>query len=356
LEIELPYRELGTPVDFTSARKVGLSKFIFKDEIFGVTAYQAVPGTVDATIRNNFAGGNLDDLVAALEEAGMHSQYLKISWNEVQEGPVYVITDLVVGVVVSAASHMDISGQRLLDALFSVGWFNDFISLMSMPWQTYVLLTSVENEPFNRWNLDAAAEFSSKQTDEVPPIEETKTHFMEDGQVTAAVGEFVTTMVEEGYVTSVLRYSAHVGYETIKPVTYWGSILIPAKYRTHVRLSVDFTSDPECFITESPFALTAGVIVALGKAAALIIAAFLVGAGVFYALQNLTTQEESYEKWGWVQDPDTGEWEYKVIETGESKGPPEWWSQVIPIVTIGSVVVICVFGVAVVLPRILPAR
>ncbi|GAI69116.1 unnamed protein product, partial [marine sediment metagenome] len=84
----------------------------------------------------------MNDLRLALEAAGLQVQYLKISWNETASGPDYVITDLVVGVVVNAASYMNISGQRLLDALLTVDWYKNFVLKLVMPWRTYVLLTS----------------------------------------------------------------------------------------------------------------------------------------------------------------------------------------------------------------------
>ncbi|GAI66208.1 unnamed protein product, partial [marine sediment metagenome] len=102
--------------------------------------------------------------------------------------------------------------------------------------------------------------------------------FMTDGQVTLAIGEFIKTMIDEGYATTVLRYDVHVGYELIRPAFRVSAYLwAPAIYRTHTRLSVDFTSDPECFLTESPLILTAGVILAIGKAIALIILAIGIG-------------------------------------------------------------------------------
>ncbi|GAI48740.1 unnamed protein product, partial [marine sediment metagenome] len=66
-----------------------------------------------------------------------------------------------------------------------------------------MLLTSVETEPFNRWIWDAKADFKSRNRDETPPIEETKTHFLDDGHVALAMGEFVQTMIDEGYATTM---------------------------------------------------------------------------------------------------------------------------------------------------------
>lgn len=353
----MPFKEYGTPVEFSSFREVGLTKFIFKDEIFGVHGYQSAPVMVAGATRHAFAGGDLNDLKVALEAAGLQVQYIKISWNETPSGPDVLITDLVVGVVVSAASYMNISGQRLLDALLTVDWFNNFVSLLVMPWRTYVLLTSVETEPFNRWSWDATSDFLSRNRDETPPIEETKMHFLTDGQVSLAMGEFVKTMIDEGYATTMLRYNVQVGYELLRPAFRTGAYTwAPALYRTHVRLSVDFTSDPECFLTESLIVLTAGVILAIGKAIAWIILALGVGLGVFFALQNLTTVEENYDKFGWVQNPETGEWEFRLIETGTKKAPPEWWGDVLTVVGVVAAVAAAVVVAVVVIPRVLPER
>ncbi|GAI49743.1 unnamed protein product, partial [marine sediment metagenome] len=77
---------------------------------------------------------------------------------------------------------------------------------------------------------------------------------------------------------------------------------------------------------------------------------------VFYALQNLTTVEELYEIWGWVLNPETGEWEYRVIETGERRAPPEWWGETITIVGVVAALAAAAVVAVVVIPRILPER
>ena len=77
---------------------------------------------------------------------------------------------------------------------------------------------------------------------------------------------------------------------------------------------------------------------------------------IFYALQNLTTIEKFYEMWGWVQDPETGEWEYLVVETGREKAPPEWWAETITIVGVVAALAAAAVVAVVVIPRILPER
>lgn len=177
----------------------------------------------------------------------------------------------------------------------------------------------------NRYKWKAKSKvwrIEQSNTPPTPPSDaEIKSHFDSDGKVAEAIGEFVQKMVDAGHQVTILGYSTQVGKEFIRSGMTGGYIDHYWKeYRTHVRLVIDFTSTPECFLTESPLIVTSGAIVAIGIA----IGAIITAAGVFYALQNLTTVKETYTIYGWVKNPNTGEWEYIPVEEGEKTRPPEW--------------------------------
>ncbi len=351
----LQVKETGTPVDFTNARDIDMQKYTFQDDFFGVYAYQGTPVMVDATTRDNFANGNLNDLQNQATEQGMPIQYIRISWNETYYGMVqgYLITDLVVGVVSRGARIFNIGPTYLVNALKAIGWFNQLISKVSMPWKAWELLqTPNRTESFNRWNWDAISAPWSKSAPigqpipDPPATSEVVSHFVSEGKVSEALGKFVQEIIDKGFQCTVLSYKVQVCYER-RPIPSTG-YYHGYQYRTHTRLSIDFQTNAEVL---DPF-FTPIVIVALGKIIALIIAALLVGAGIYFALQNLTTTEETYEKWEWVQNPDTGDWEWKPVETGSKKAPPDWWGTVFTIVGIVGVIVVA----AVVVPKLIPQR
>ena len=186
-------------------------------------------------------------------------------------------------------------------------------------------------ETKNRWVWKAVSspfQLSSLSGFPDPPsIEEVKQRFLEDGQVDTAIGEFVTSMLDEGYTITLLGYEVSIEFECTRTWSHKDHDF--AEYKTHTTLAVDFKSDPECLLTESPLVITTGLIVAVGKA----IAWILVGVGVYFAFRNLTTTHKEYEKWGYVKNPDTGEYEWKIIEKGsEDKPPVEAWSGIVIII------------------------
>lgn len=84
----------------------------------------------------------MGDLESAINANGMHSLYMRFSWNEVPPDPeshVYTIYDFALGIVVKTLTEM--SADRILNALFSVGWFNNFVSptIETEVWIAYLL-------------------------------------------------------------------------------------------------------------------------------------------------------------------------------------------------------------------------
>ena len=350
----LVVREAGTSVNFVTFKDVDLNKFIFQDEIFGVYAYQSYPVTVDAATRNAFANGNLADLQSVISANGMQPQYMRISWNEEVAGPNYYITDLVVGVLVKATSSIDITANRLTKVLSYVGWYKNLISKLVMPWQVYVIdLPTGIAQNFNRWSWDAvSATFqlsSLSGTPSPPSVDETKNHFIYDknggNMVDSAIGEFARKMLDGGYQVTFLGYSVGIGYETVRIWQYRDRSY--AEYKTHTRLSVDYTTNPEILSSKT---LVPQLIIQ-AAAAAIIILAGLIGTGIFFALNQMNTEEITTEHIEEYYDAN-GNLVRKVIDRTTQKTTTNWLQPVVAIVGIVAVIVVA----AVVLPRVLPER
>jgi len=334
-------KELGTTVPFDDYREPSMGYYIFPDETFGIYAYQAIAATVDSATLNAFRNGSANDLRTVIEANGMQFRYLRISWNE--EGN--RVTDLVVGVVVTATSPMNINGNRLVDVMHYIGWFHNLISKLVMPWKAYVFVQKPQTtaETSYRWVWDAVSapyQLSSLTGFPSPPsVDEVRTHFINDGQVDAALGKFVRDMLDEGYQITLLRYQVGICYETVRTWQYRDRTY--AEYRTHTRLSVEFLSDTGLPISLEFWSVLA---VAIGKAILFII----IGAAIFYALTNLTQTQKITEEYGWVQNPETGEYEWKPVKRTTETGPPEWWSTVF----IGAIAII---GAVIVIPPVIKA-
>ena len=74
---------------------------------------------------------------------------------------------------------------------------------------------------------------------------------------------------------------------------------------------------------------------AILKGVAYIIAALVIAVGIAYFLYNMSHTESTYEKWGWVYNPNTGKYEWMVTEAGKKTEPPNWWGWVIAVVGLG---------------------
>ena len=126
------------------------------------------------------------------------------------------------------------------------------------------------------------------------------------------------------------------------------------KYRLHTRFAWDFTTDPDFSIDEPVaglFTITLTVILAI------IFAVGLVAIGGIVAW-NLTHEGSRYIKYEVLRDADgnviyddNGNPIIYPSEEGEEWGPPDWWSWVIPIVALGTVVVVSAYAI----PRVVKA-
>lgn len=341
-------KEAGTPVDFSQGREIDLQMYTFRDDIIGLYAYQGVPATIDRETRNAFVNGNLADILNQAAGQGMNIEYIRITWNETAQGNNYYITDLVVGVVAKVTRDYNTGPAYLIDALKAIGWYNQLISKLSMPWQSWLLLQTTRTTPFTRWVWEAKSDVWGKSAGigqpipDPPPVSEVRGHFVDDGNVDEAIGAFVRRALDDGYTLTILSYKVDICYERVYYV-YQG--MHGYSYRTHTRLSIDFTTGTELgAMAKRSFAIP------LFVWAAVAIAIIILAAGGFFALQNLTTETETWQKWGWVQNPETGDWEYKVVEEGTKTGPPEYWGTVLTAIGVVSVLALTV----IIVPRLLP--
>jgi ribosomal protein S21 len=333
----LMIKETGTPITFSQAKALDTQNFVFQNMTFGLYAYQGSPVTVDSATRNSFANGNLADITNQLVGQGMQPQYIRISWNETSSGNNYYITDLVVGLVIKVTGIVNTGPAYAIDALKKVGWFNQMVSKLTMPWQAWELIPEPATRPLNRFDWDAVA--NPVEASSTPSADDVRTHFIVDGQVDVALGKFVKKMVDNGYATTIKSYQVYVGFEQETKRNRQNHMV--TYYRAHTRLSVDFTTTPSLGDSRTLFAW---IIVAIGVA----VAAIITAVAVYNWLNNLSTQRT--DTYGWVQNPDTGEWEWVV--TGSQTSPPSWWSDVFIIV---GVAIVGVAGLLL-LPRLLPKK
>lgn len=126
-----------------------------------------------------------------------------------------------------------------------------------------------------------------------------------------------------------------------------------------VRPVVTFVAnvDSETDFFTSP-ALGAMTIMAIGVVAALIIVAlgavFVGIPALERVLSGMTTEEWEVTKYGWVLNPETGEWEWKIIEeeSGEKPSP----IGITTVIIAGTIAAVIIIGAAIVLPRVLPEK
>lgn len=355
-------KETGTPVDFANAREIKLQKYTYQDDVFGIYAYQSEPVTIDATTRDIFANGSLADLQNQATGQGMPTQYIKISWNETQQGNNYYITDLVVGVVSKVTRNFNTGPAYLIDALKAVSWFKQFIAKVGMPWKAWLLLISTRNTAYNNWGSESVSDWKSvakpvtESLPDLPTSEETLAILRQEGKFDDALGQFAVQMLDKGYTVTLLGYNLSVCFEktpTIRLPFIWGY-----RYKLHVRFTWDFTSNPDVSVEQSNrlFIWTIPIILAIVAA----VTFFAVAVIVSY---NLTHEESSYVKYDVLRDSNgnpiydsNGNPIIVPTEKGNSSGPPDWWSGVIQNVVIAGLVIGGIILAVVVVPKLLPKR
>lgn len=353
-------KETGTPVDFTNAREIGFKTRTFRDDVFGLYAYQGAPVTVDAATRDAFVNGDLVDLINQSWGQGMQTLYVLITWNETAEGDNYYITDLVVGVVAKVTRDFNTGPDYLVTSLKAVGWLNQMISKMVMPWQSWLLLTPTQNVAYHSWYWEAVSDWWKEEvriTDPIPDppsIDEVKN--VVTSEADAALGTFTTKLIDEGFTPTILGRRVQVCYEkSPEIVTRWASHYI--MYRTHVRFSWDFTTDPP-FTVEDTRLLPGFITGAFVLKLILVIGGLIVVGVVAYKfVHNMTTERSGFVEWEVLRDAEGNpiydeEGNPIIVPTKEGwqEGPPDWWADVIPTVILGTFVII---GAFIVIPPVI---
>lgn len=357
--LTLRVKETGTPVDFSKARVLNLQAYMFRDDVFGIYAYQGAPITVDAAIRDSLLNGNLADLLNQAAGQGMQIQYIRISWNETAQAGKYYITDLVVGAVAKVTRDFNTGPAYLTDALKAVGWYNQMISKMYMPWQAWLLLIATRTTPYKTCQETSISDWKGVSKPigtplpDLPTAETVKAQLLQEGKFSAALGEFAVKLLDKGYTITVLSYQVQVCFE--KTVVRRSGYYWFYQYRLHVRFSWDFTSNPDFTVTESlrrlePFTITAVFLL-------WVIGIIVAGAIAGIIAYNLTHKESGYIEWEVLRDaqgnPIFDEEGNPIIvpkKQGWESGPPEWWSDILTYAVIGGLIII---GTVFVLPPII---
>lgn len=149
-----------------------------------------------------------------------------------------------------------------------------------------------------------------------------------------AIGEFVRKIVDAGYTVTVKDYGYGYHFEYVEGgVSGYTTRVYWAKYQFHLTIYVEY-------ITNAPAPLNtllAPVLVFLIAMALVLVLAMV----AYEFAHNLTSKTEINEQYGWVQNPNTGIWEWVVISRKTTTGPPDWWAYIIPIIALGGIVLLC---------------
>jgi hypothetical protein len=342
----LQRKEIGTTVDFTKGIEItNFQRYMYRDDVVGILAYQSIPATINATIRDAFLNGNLADVQTQAAGQGMLVRYVETSWNETAQGNNYLITDFVVGVVFQVTRDYNTGPAYMVDALKAIPWFNQFMSKTSLPWKGWQLLSPTRAGSYNHWVEESVSDFIvagspiNEPPPELPDAVIVKAQIMSQGNFQNAFGTFTTNMLEKGY--SVTFPANSYGIDICYEKTVTGAI--PGQpyyhgyyYKVHVRFWWDFTTVPDFTTTQGAklqFLTTAFILWLI------IIIGGLMIVGV--AVYNLTHTRSEYTKWGPLLDANgnpildsNGNPIIIPVQTGSQEGPPDWWGFVVPIIAL----------------------
>jgi len=161
-----------------------------------------------------------------------------------------------------------------------------------------------------------------------------------NSHVANAIGEFVQKMLDEGYVLTLDHYDVDLSLVHIRSGTVLGGGSWYHRYRSVPSVRLWFRTDPESITVESPIAISTSLIIAI----AAFIIAIGVSAGLYNFLSGIGKSKEEYEKYGWTQNPDTGVWEWKLLEKGSKEGYDWQWIVGVVVVLIVGLFIITKYG------------
>ncbi len=344
----LQQKEVGNVYLGFQANTLPLKAITFRDDVFGLYAYQGNPVTVTTAVRDAFMNGALSEIQDESWGQGMQIIYGKISWNETQNANGYYITDLVVGLVARVTRDFNTGPNYLINSANKIGWFNQFTKNMSMPWKAWNLEQQTRNEiPYhvlretmNSPVLDFYVPILRPVPD-LPSIEPVKAGISSDDTVAKVIGEFTRQMIDNGITPTVLAYKVDVALQRtpdgLQPWQPWNH---GYQVTFFVRVSIFFTANPD-FTTLSQTGklfvvpLAVWIILAIGAAIALVV-----------VVNNMTHTRSEYTKWDVLRDKDgnpildqNGNPIIVPTESGSKEGPPDWWSGIIQNVVIAGLII-----------------
>lgn len=345
-------KEAGTQVPAMQAIQYEtLQVYTFRNDILGVLGYQGTPVVIDAGTRDALLNGNMADIENQTNGQGMQANYIKISWNETSQINGYYITDLQIGIVATITRDFNTGPAFMIDALKAVPWLGAVIARTGMTtsnsWKAWKHLNQKRPEPYNQWLGESVSQtiFVGSMTEAgLPPLPDTgtvKASILSQGNFQQALGKFTTQMIDKGYAVTfpaTNSYDVDICYEkgNVYVEHHGGPIggydTWNYQYKVHVRFWWEFTTDPEITtanLSEARrlFELTTTIIVG-------IIIAVVVAIWGSIGIYNLTTTRTEYQEWGYRYNPNTGQWEWVIVKSGSSQGPPDWWAWVVPVIAL----------------------
>lgn len=354
-------KQRGIIQDFSGNVEIELQRYTFREDIFGIYAYQREPVTVDATIRNALLSGDMANVENDVWGQGMALRYAQITWNETQQGDKYYITDFAVGVVVKANRDYNTGPAYLIDVLHKIPWLAQFtIKIEPFPWKAWKLLTPTRNVAYNHWVYESESPSITVNRaiivplPDLPTAESVKTTMLTQGRINEALGTFTTKMLEKGFSVTfpANSYGIDICFEKTPDVVDLIPITHSYTYRVHVRFWWDFSTNPE-FTTDEAKNVSA-LWVQLAVAAVILI---ILAVGASYAIANATSTHTEYTKFEVLRDANgnpildqNGNPIIYASEKGSSQTPADFMAWVIPaVVLIGAGV--AAFGIYQILPR-----
>ena len=164
-------------------------------------------------------------------------------------------------------------------------------------------------------------------------------------------------LIDEGFTPTILGYRVQVCYERSPELISAPWKTHYYRYRTHIRFSWDFITDPEYTVEDAkllPGFITAAFIL---KLVALIGGLIIVGVSWSIYVDNMSTERSGYVEYEVLRDAegnpiydDEGNPIIVPTKEGWKEGPPEWWADVIPTVVLGALIIV---GAFIVVPPII---
>jgi hypothetical protein len=317
----MPYFETGTEVTFTAADKVLLNTKALQGQTIGVVGNQYIAANVAdniATALNNFTMQNLTDIAAEISTFLSNPvRYMKVSWNM---GANNLVTDFVIGCVVQIGNVPN-NGADLQNAVHStpLGYITD--AFPSFGYAAYIIGTP----PVGTFHYKQTV---TAKTDNWLPL---PTLLEEYGTEAAAIAELqnkfianIKSATEQAYQQQGI--TVNVISATVTDIHLEKRLAVSGLLKgTECRLVVSFeiVLDSNIAFQKSPIApLVLAALLVLAKIIAIAIVVGITAYLIVEWLKAMTTHTYTSEQtqYGWVLNPNTGDWEWKATSTKTESG------------------------------------